>query len=835
MKTINKFMLVALAATSIISCQKEIPSNEEILPDASGTTETPAGETVTFSATVDNAQTKTMIYYEDGITEFATLFTSSDKISVNGVTSTNTKANEDRDYITFDVDGVTPPYYAVTATQVLSENGYDAENHTYKINVNGTGRPQEFRKVNENQYVSYHSTADILAAYATEEYIRFKHLTTFYAITVDTENSTVTDNIKTIYVRQGDGGHIAGQWSISFEGDSFTPVLTPTATTAYIAYSCGDEGVAQGTTMIIGIPSYNYEEGLIFTLKDVNGKFASYKVKKEKTQHAADGGLLIPFKPAFKPGPGSITTAEQWNEFAELMNNTEKEDWDVYRWIGDGTIKLGADIIADDLTPITVDFPYTFDGNGKTITRNNATAALFNSVSGEVKNLTLAGSLTLTDEGAPFVNTLAAGGRLTDCTNQMTVNFEAADHAYVGGLVKNMEGAVINGCVNKGEITVKVDASEANRNVAVGGIVSQILAAAEDNAQITNCMNTASVTITPKSAADASYGMPVCALGGVVGWLRSAKSFNFDNCDNSGSITLSADDLKSETGYKAYAMCVGGIIGTGAAIATSSGIIYAPDSDNATFDITLNGCDNSGVICNLGVNYSGETEATIKAGNKKVFTGGLAGSLLGTTEKYVSITSCSNTGDIYTYNLTGETSSAQSGYCSVVGGFVGFGGYLSMDKCTVNCNINNGVNAAVRPTVSTAGVIGFTLRPFTLSNSKIYYTAYFQRLNHFKMNRAVVAVVPAKYLGATGSEAKNMAMMPAIEGSTITNCEIGAKLLTSSSVTTSDVKTDLKSSLTTELFKLASDGTSKQLVNGQGYKAADHGSLAVDSKTAYVE
>ena len=329
--------------------------------------------------------------------------------------------------------------------------------------------------------------------------------------------------------------------------------------------------------------------------------------------------------------------------------------------------------------------------------------------------------------------------------------------------------------------------------------------------------------------------MIVCALGGVVGWLRSAKSFNFDNCDNSGSITLSADDLKSETGYKAYAMCVGGIIGTGAAIATSSGIIYAPDSDNATFDITLNGCDNSGVICNLGVNYSGETETTIKAGNKKVFTGGLAGSLLGTTEKYVSITSCSNTGDIYTYNLTGETSSAQSGYCSVVGGFVGFGGYLSMDKCTVNCNINNGVNAAVRPTVSTAGVIGFTLRPFTLSNSKIYYTAYFQRLNHFKMNRAVVAVVPAKYLGATGSEAKNMAMMPAIEGSTITNCEIGAKLLTSSSVTTSDVKTDLKSSLTTELFKLASDGTSKQLVNGQGYKAADHGSLAVDSKTAYVE
>ena len=823
MKTIKTIMLVAFAATAILACQKEMadPNNNAL-----------KGEVVTFRGSIESPMTKTAIYYAEENAEFPTLFTSDDKIAVNGVISDVVSPSKDQLSVTFDVEGVTPPYYAVTGAH-YKQNYADG---VYPIQVSGTGAMQKFRTVAGGEYVSFHSSSDILAAYSETESFKFKHLSTFYAITIDSEKSTVKDNIKNIYVRQADGGNIAGQWTLKFD-ENHNPFLEPNNLTAFIGYDCGEEGVPQGTTMIVGLPSYNYESGLIITIKDVNGKFASYKVIAGKTQHAADGGKIIPFKPAFKPGDGVINSAADWNEFAAFVNNTgEKKDWEIYRWIGAGgnTIKLGKDIEAEDLDPITVDFTYTLDGDGKTITRTNATGALFSTVSGEVKNLTLAGTLTLADEGAPLVNTLANVGKITGCTNKMTVTFEAADHAYVGGLVKIMQGGTIEGCVNEGVINVNVDASKDNRNVAVGGIVSQINAGTEI-VTLKDCINRAPVTLTPKSATDASTGMKVCALGGVAGWLRAAKSFNFTNCDNSGAVTLSATELQSENGFAAYAMCVGGVIGTGAAINTGSGIIYAPDSENATFVIALNGCNNTGVISNQGVNYSGKDDTTIKAGNKKVFTGGLAGSLLGTEDNYVSITSCSNTGDIYTYNLTGDTSSAQSGYCSVVGGFVGFGGYLNMDKCTVNCNINNGEDIAVRPTVSTAGVIGFTLRPFVLSNSEIYYSAYFQRLNHFKMNRAVVAVVPAQYLGATGSTGNNMAITPAIGGSTITKCTIGAKLLTSSSVTTSDVLTDLKSTLKIELFKLGSDGTSKQVVNGQGYKAATHGAVSVDTNTSYVE
>ena len=87
MKTIKNLLFVAFAATSIIACQKEMV---EINNDV-----TPTGEIVTFSASVDNAETKTAIHYKDGVTTFETLFTSADAIAVNGVKSQIEVISED--------------------------------------------------------------------------------------------------------------------------------------------------------------------------------------------------------------------------------------------------------------------------------------------------------------------------------------------------------------------------------------------------------------------------------------------------------------------------------------------------------------------------------------------------------------------------------------------------------------------------------------------------------------------------------------------------------------------------------------------------------------------
>ncbi|MBO5980519.1 MAG: hypothetical protein J6Q12_08850, partial [Bacteroidales bacterium] len=120
-----------------------------------------------------------------------------------------------------------------------------------------------------------------------------------------------------------------------------------------------------------------------------------------------------------------------------------------------------------------------------------------------------------------------------------------------------------------------------------------------------------------------------------------------------------------------------------------------------------------------------------------------------------------------------------------------------------------------RPTVSIAGVIGFTLRPFSLSNSNVYYSGYFQRLIHFMFNRAVVAVVPAQYLDINGENPTAMAMKPNVEGSTISNCRIGGLVLSGTQLS-SDNKSDNKASLSTKLFNSESK-TSGNLVYGQGF------------------
>lgn len=817
MKTIKNFMLVAFAATSIVACQKEEAQNNDLAPK---------GEVVTFTGSVNCTETKTAIHYADGAESFPTLFTSSDVIAVNGVKSKANILNDetgeyeykegvavgkDQFSVTFDVEGVTAPYYAVTGAHMKSYS-----DGSYGIQVSGTGAMQKFRTVAGGEYVSFHSSSDILAAYSETESFKFKHLSTFYAITIDSDNSTVKDNIKNIYIRQGDGSNIAGPWTLKFADDK-TPYLEPGKLTAFIGYDCGDAGVTQGTTMIVGLPSYNYESGLIITIKDVNGKFASYKVAAEKTQHAADGGKIIPFKPAFKPGDGVINSAEDWNEFAAFVNNTgEKKDWEIYRWIGAGgnTITLGKDIEAEDLDPITVDFTYTLDGNGKTITRTNATGALFSSVSGTVKNLTLAGNFeaTASQGDAPFVSTLAPDGTISGCTNKMTITFDKNDHTYVAGIVKLMTGGTIEDCVNDGTITAKL-INTSDKNVAVAGIVAQVNASEQDIV-IKNCINKKAVTFAPV-VESSSYGSKACGVGGIAGWLRDAKSFTLENCDNEGPVTYSAEYITSANGAKAYPICVGGVVGIAAAQNTG-GYIEDPLTV-AGHSISMTGCDNSGAVYNCGVVYLSGSTGNKKEIKKRVFTGGLVGSLTGQSDKYASLVECTNTGSVTPYDLTGETASTQACYSSVVGGLIGFGAYVDMNNCTVKCTMGTDK----RPVMAYGGVIGCAVGPFHLIDSKVRVEGYYHRIENYQGNRAVVAAVPVLF-GTTVTN--TMSIAPAVTGSKITNCKIGGNVKTTGSAlktSAGEATDDLSGS---EWGVTLFNGTNKITGNyayGQGYTSAE--------------
>ena len=721
------------------------------------------------------------VYWSDG-----------DRINVNGQVSSPVSVQEGEKVseADFQLRGVEGPYNVVYPHDIVSDKTYD-EAGRITISLPSSQRYDA---------TTFASGAAVMYGYSESENVELHNLCAAVRVNLKGTASICAVSL----VSESTDAPICGTFRLCPKTGELVPVKGEVS----LSLEIDEANLSEGTDFYFAIPAGDYPAGLTFCFTEATDRRNMICSWKPGTLVA--GNMYSFNNVTYVPGAKDIESAEDWEEFVLALAGDGDIDKYLYE---DGSVRLGADIEAENLTPVTSEFTYILNGNGKTITRTNATGALFSTVSGEVKNLTLAGTFTLTDEGAPLVNTLADGGKITACTNKMAVTFEAADHAYVGGLVKIMQGGTVEGCTNEGNITVNLDISGDHKNTAVAGVVAQINASTND-VTIKNSLNKGVVTLAPKSSIK---GMKVCGLGGIVGWVRAGGAISLDDCDNEGEVTLSAANISSVTGMAAYAICAGGIIGIGAPHSTS-GYVATPTETNG-FEISMSNCDNTGVVYNCGVVYLGVTETgntTKRQTNKRVFTGGLAGSLLGKADDYASLVSCTNTGEVYTYDLTGTNASSQPCYSSVTGGFIGFGGYLDMDDCTVNCTMGNGK----RPVMSYGGVIGCAVRPFNLKNSDVFVTGLYQRISNYKGNVAVVAAVPVLF-GTSASNTMNIA--PAIEGSTITDCNIGASVKTSDSAlsTANGEKTDdCSGSLTTTIVK-DSEETQSNLVCGQGYTTVE--------------
>jgi hypothetical protein len=363
----------------------------------------------------------------------------------------------------------------------------------------------------------------------------------------------------------------------------------------------------------------------------------------------------------------------------------------------------------------------------------------------------------------------------------------------------------ISNCTNNGSITGTVDVSSANYNVAVAGIIGDVRAGTGKvlyDVLLKDCTNNGEIKLSPKSGDDSTNGMSLCGVGGIVGYLRNSKSVTLDNCDNTKPITLSAENISSKTGLKAGATAVGGIIGIGT---NASGGLSLTGQN-----ITLTNCDNNATIYNCAVNASAGEES-----DNKVYTGGLAGALVGLADSYAAVTSCTNTGDVFTYDVCGANAATTSATSAVAGGFIGFGGYLNMTGCTVECQLGNGY----RQSVAWGCILGFAMKPFDLINSTIDVVGYFNRIQDYNLNRAVLAVVPVQY----GSKGPAMSPAPSTtKTSNISGSTVICKMLTTSGYT--DTTDNLREStvadfkFTSDPFK-GTDGVKKNLTRGVGSSA----------------
>ena len=762
-------------------------------------------------------QTKTWLDYQAGGSPLKVYWSDGDKINVNGVSSLSlsVEAASKTSMADFHIYGVETPYKVIYPASIVTELVYDEEGY---INV-------ELPSLQAYHPTSFADGSAVMCGYSEDANVTLSNLCAAVRVNVKGTDEVVSATVIS------SSTPLCGQFKLNPQSASLVPVegLAELSLEFTENITLSEDGV----DFFFTIPAGDYSEGVSFFFKNLEGRHLECIWRPED---ALEAGKLYSFNNVdYIPGAKDITTVEEWEEFAAAVNADTEEDPEAaaevlkkYLYKG-GFVRLGADIQAEDLSQITSEFTYVFDGNGYSITRDAATAPLFASVSGQIKNLTLAGSLDLGEmSGSPLVYTLMPGGKISSCANNMSVTTSTQSDTYVSGLVTVMRGGTIESCINNGIVDVTIDVDAGIYYVGVAGIVADIQADQDDlSVLLKDCTNssTGALTLSPTltfkaSASTKDKGMKACALAGIAGFVRSSANYTFDNCDNEGPITLSAKKIAHANGNSCRPVSVGGILGLAAPLNDDGTLKDPKDYDQDGFSLSLRDCDNKGLIYNYGVTYATTTQS-----KTKMFTGGIAGSIAGRDEQYANIASCTNTGNIFTYDIIADTPgyvvSGRPAYCAVAGGLVGFGGYLNIDGCSTDCQIGNGR----RPMVAWGGAIGYTVRPFILNNTSLNLSGYYQRLAGYKMNRAVVAVVPVKY------NASDMDLVPDVNGSKITGyLSVSGYVFSSDKTISSDSDaTDLSGTLSHKIFS-GEDKVEGNLVCGQGFTA----NLGVDFSSANI-
>ena len=768
-----------------------------------------------ISATLASVQSKTWLDYESGGSPLKVYWSDGDKLNVNGQTSLplSIGAGEKVAQADFLLSNLQAPYRAVYPSSAVTEDGYAADGSI------------AIKLPAEQKYLptSFANGVAIMYGYSeSEDGVALQNLCAVVRVNIKGGGDNI---VSAKLVSSSDDAPLCGDFRL-IPADGSLETVNGNVTIILEM----DDKVAMnneaGTDFFFAIPAGDYSKGLSFYFKRESDNQVMQNIWRPTED--LEGGKLYSFNNIdFEATAKEICTADDWNEFAEACNAGTDLTKFMFK---DDVVRIGADITAEDLTSIDA-FDGVLDGNGYTLTRTAAAEPLFASITGEVRNLTLGGALIVENAAenqtvacAPLAGSLD-GGKISGCVNNMTVAVGTMEnpveaHMYVSGLVSKMTAGTIENSTNNASVDVSVNVHNKVFQVAVAGIVADInVSDPQQTVSLTGCSNQGALTLVPhlafQSKADTrNKGMQVCGFGGIAGWLRSEGVYEFTDCNNQGGITIDGYNIKNSNGNTPYSIAVGGVLGMGAPC--PEGFIVVDEYEK--YDITLTRCSNTGGVYNHCVNYSSTAEL-----NNKVFTGGLAGAIMGTATSYAKVTDCQSKGIVITYDYTPamtdvEVVSTRPQYCSVAGGLVGCGGYIEIDRTTIQCQIGNGK----RQLVAWGGVIGVTLKPFKLKNSTLNVTGYFQRISGYGGNRAVVAVVPRKYnttqmnlvLGAD-----KVAYVSDVQGSVIEECKLSCLMWTSKDYSATSATSIDPATLTLDLFHNKENGVRDNLVCGQGFTA----------------
>ena len=271
------------------------------------------------------------------------------------------------------------------------------------------------------------------------------------------------------------------------------------------------------------------------------------------------------------------------------------------------TLKLGADITINSAwTPIGNEtaFRGTFDGNEKTVTFEPMAIAeaVFGTVGGTVKNLKVAGS---TNVAGIAKEANGASALIENCESSAAVISSAQ---YCAGIVAEVSGATIKGCVNKGTVnsTYVTELTAGINSKGAGGITGPVI----NGGVVDSCTNTGSVTAGLGAGGISSHISSTCTIrnsqnsgditstsryaGGIVGVASGSgnTASHIDNCFNSGSVTASG------TTATVYAGGIAGVLGWGSVAWAQNclnigNVSLSPSAASGSYAGALFGCKDS--------------------------------------------------------------------------------------------------------------------------------------------------------------------------------------------------------------------------------------------------
>lgn len=528
-----------------------------------------------------------------------------------------------------------------------------------------------------------------------------------------------------------EGKPIAGRFSLTTSG---TPALTPAgANSARIDMELPEGGLAitpEGTSFFFSIPAGDYPQGFVIRLDDENKHILRcWWLRPAKGSDAGvtlGAGKLVVFAPqAYVPDAREICSGADWEEFAAAYN-AGGDGWKA-EWLGkDGTIKLGDDFTAESLARINT-LNDILDGCGHTVTVTAGTTPLVKTLTGTIRNLTVAGSNTASDPstaGATVFVTTLSGGTIENCCNKAAIMLNNHLGAVIAGpFVRTFTSGRIVDCVNEGPITISVglkkseaESAYVDRYVLAGGLVA-LAKSIDGEALIKDCTNKADISVAINRPTTGATAAPLqAAYGGIVGSVISGTADNYldiQSCHNQGNIAADYSPVP-ESGTKITVSAAGGIVG--GALTYKSALTFSWYSSGTTqvtsqegVYLRMKGCTSTGNVHN-GICHN------IAHGDPNMnFAAGLIGIANGLNAAPIVVEDC--TVQDNTVEAITKTYYQRCGFCMVSAGLAGFAAHAQFKDCTVkDCTIGS-LN---QPSYAVAGGIGMAPVTFKMEGCRIF-------------------------------------------------------------------------------------------------------------------